>query len=98
MTRMRIGSSLTLLMLRRGLPPMTVFLKNEYGKEKTDQKIDDAALTNLKNIKPLYSGRPVKWPQQLAFVVIRFLPLHSQNTSIERIFGALQCLYRAIQF
>ena len=40
-------------MLRRGLPPMTVFLKNEYGKEKTDQEIDDAALTNLKNIKPL---------------------------------------------
>src|SRR6218665_694919 len=37
----------------RGLPPMTVFLKNEYGKEKTDQEIDDAALTNLKNIKPL---------------------------------------------
>ena len=32
---------------------MTVFLKNEYGKEKTDQEIDDAALTNLKNIKPL---------------------------------------------
>src|SRR6218665_4028524 len=34
------------------LPPMTVFLKNEYGKEKTDQEIDDAAVTNLRNIKP----------------------------------------------
>ena len=32
---------------------MTVFLKNEYGKEKTDHEIDDAAHTNLKNIKPL---------------------------------------------
>ena len=40
-------------MLRRGLPQMTVFLKNEYDREKTDQEIDDAALTNLKNIKPL---------------------------------------------
>ena len=40
-------------MLRRGLPPMTVFLKNEYGKEKTDQEIDDAALTNLKKHQTL---------------------------------------------
>src|SRR6218665_707994 len=83
--------------LRRGLPTMTVFLKNEYGKEKTDQEIDDAALTNLKKHQTL-SGRPVKWPQQPAFVVIRFLPLYSQNKSIKRIFGALQCLYRAILF
>ena len=35
------------------LRPMTAFLKNEYGKENTDQEIDDAALINLKNIKPL---------------------------------------------
>ena len=34
-------------------PTNEVFLKNEYGKEKTDQEIDDAAVTNLKNIKPL---------------------------------------------
>src|SRR6218665_3667713 len=65
-------------MLRRGLPPMTVFLKDEYGKEKTDQEIDDAALTNLKKHQTL-SGRPVKWLQQPAFVVIRFLPLYSPS-------------------
>jgi len=39
---------------------MTVFLKNEYGKEKTDQDIDDAALTKFKKHQTL-SGRPVKW-------------------------------------
>src|SRR6218665_2987474 len=63
-------------------PTNEVFLKNEYGKEKTDQEIDDAAVTNLKKHQTL-SGRPVKWPQQPAFVVIRFLPLYSQNTSIQ---------------
>src|SRR6218665_3822291 len=63
-------------------PTNEVFLKNEYGKEKTDQEIDDAAVTNFKKHQTL-SGRPVKWPQQPAFVVIRFLPLYSQNTSIQ---------------
>src|SRR6218665_535689 len=67
MTRIRIRSSLTLLMLRRGLPPMTVFLKNEYGKEKTDQEIDDAALTNLKK------------HQTLTQSALEFCPIHCPN-------------------
>ena len=41
-TNRRVPDDRRLMMLRRGLPPMTVFLKNEYGEEKTDQEIDDA--------------------------------------------------------
>src|SRR6218665_2590209 len=69
-------------------PTNEVFLKNEYGKEKTDQEIDDAAVTNLKKHQTL-SGRPVKWPQQPAFVVLAVgftKHINQKNISCSRMF------------